>query len=284
LSPSFDVHNHIISSGIDWVTATVAPGRRQDLLTGFASGLIHSRAKEGYQSRSWTGLGYQGETIDGCTIASRPDGALIRLSGEVARKHAPYVLQWAQNITRLDVQVTLCDPDPGFDWSAYVLKTASMDARVRAGMTKTTRIVSTPEGKTTYIGSRKSSRFYRVYDKHAESKGVYPRGTWRWEVEYKAARSQSLGASLAGDAHQAERCRGIVRQAFADYGVIVPCDPITAAWRDQSPREETTDERRLAWLRTTIAPCVERMLESNDPATLLEALGLGAYVPEDRRL
>jgi hypothetical protein len=284
LSPSFDVHNTIISSGIDWVTATVAPGGRQDVLTRFANSLIGGRAKEGYQRRSWTGLGYQGETIDGCTIASRPDGSLIRLSGEVARKHAPYVLRWVQNVTRLDVQVTLLDPDPGFDWSKYALSKASEDARIKAGITRTTRITSTPEGKTTYIGSRRSTRFYRVYDKTAESKGVYPRGCWRWEIEYKAARAASLAANLAGDARQAERCRGIVAQAFKDYGVTVPCDPITASWHDQSPREETTDERRLTWLRTTIAPCVERMLESSDPATLLEALGLGAYVPEDRRL
>jgi DNA relaxase NicK len=180
----------------------------------------------------------------------------------------------ADHVSRIDVQVTIQETPPCTNFAEESLAIARLDRRVRAGLCLTTIVSSTPAGTTAYIGTRISDRFYRIYDKNAESKGVYLPGSWRYEIEYKGHRAQRVGERLKQTKGEPESCREVVEAAFLDYGINLPCPTLPRGWRDSSPRMETTDERRLAWLEKSIAPVVSRMMESMDRRMVLEALGI----------
>jgi len=129
------------------------------------------------------------------------------LSASSALAHGATLLGLADNCARLDLAITLADLRTGFDWAACVLAVVGTDKRIEKGITRTTYIRGTPDGTTAYIGSRASERFYRVYDKHAESKGTYPLGAWRFECEYKGSRARAVASRLKGDSGSPERVR-----------------------------------------------------------------------------
>jgi hypothetical protein len=262
------------SAGIDYVTCTTKPGMKDRLIMGLVPRWFAQRESEGYHPAQWSFNSYVGETIDGLSYGQRHDGSIVRLSSEMARIHGRTVLRLANHVSRLDVQVTLTDDCNGMDWAAWADQEARHDKRIESGVTRSSLRHDTPDGAMFTLGSRVSERYYRIYDKSAESKGVWPSGTWRWEVEYKNARAGRVAQHLATDAWSGEACRGLVSDAFADYGIVVPSSPLPRNWRDHSPREETTDERRLLWLETTIRPAVARLREAFSYDRLLTALGL----------
>jgi hypothetical protein len=253
------------------------PGPKAELCETFARRWITGRCAEGYRQRDWHFEGYAGVATDGCSVGTRYDGLIVRLSSEVARDQAGWLLKWADNVSRLDVQVTTQDEDLTRDWAEYVIRTARNDRRCIAGITRTSEVKSYPGGHTTYIGTRTSDRYYRCYDKSAESAGVYPAGCWRWEVEYKGARAGIVAERIRTRGDDAETVRAVVEQAYTNYGITLPCSPLPRGWRDTGYRERTTDERRLDWLTKSVGPMVKRMMESTDVDTILEALGLEAF-------
>ena len=264
----------VVSAGIDWVTATCRRGNHGTLLTVLAKRWRDIHESEGHRVKPWEWQGYRGHSMDSISSGTRDDGTIIRLSGDLARQRAPQLLALVDNVSRLDVQVTVQEQPPSTNFAMVGLAAAQRDPRVRAGITRTSLIQSTPVGTTAYIGSRVSGRHFRIYDKSAESNGVYPPGCWRFEIEYKGSRAISVGERLRSVSRPDEACREVVEQAFWDYGVELPCVALPSGWRDSSPRMETTDERRLRWLETCIAPVVGRMMESFDRRTVLKALGV----------
>jgi hypothetical protein len=269
----------VVSAGIDWLTATSRKGTHGTLLATLANRWRDQHEAQGNQVKVWRWEGYDGHTMDSLSVGTRPDGTIVRLSGDLAQQRAQQCLALADNVSRIDVQVTIQEKDLCINHAMRALAAAKRDRRVKAGMTTTTLIMSTPAGTTAYIGSRASQRFYRIYDKSAESKQVYPPGCWRYEIEYKGPRAMSVGERLRDQKGTAEACRQVVEQAFIDYGVIIPVPHLPPGWRDSSPRMETTDERRLRWLETSIAPVVSRMMESFDRRTVFEALGIIVDTP-----
>ncbi len=263
-----------MSAGIDYVTATTKPGIREKILSGLARTWFASREAEGYRPNQWSFNGYVGETIDGLSYGQRYDSSIVRVSSDLARLHGRTVLRMSEHVSRLDVQVTLIDDVVYADWADRAYVDSRNDGRVTAGITRTSLRHDSPDGAMFTLGSRVSERYYRIYDKKAESKGVWPPGSWRWEIEYKGNRAVRVAAHLATDAWSAEACRSVVQTGFSDYGIELPCARLPRSWRDASPREETDDEKRLEWLRTSIRPTIERLRETLGHAQMLEVLGL----------
>jgi hypothetical protein len=267
----------VISSGIDWITATAPKGTKGTLLALSAHRWRDEHEQEGHHVKTWEWNGYQGSTMDSISVGERHDGTIVRLAGELAKTRGARVIDLASHVSRLDVQVTTMEREPWRNHALTARHVASLDRRVSSGMCALTYVDSGPRGVTVYIGSRSHTRFYRIYDKSAESHGLHPVGTWRFEVEYKGDRAGRVGEELRRCNATAEACRSIVDGAFRDYGIGLPCGPLPRNWRDTSPREETNDEKRLKWLETTIAPAIERLIESYDLPTVIESLGLGEY-------
>lgn len=264
----------VLESRIDWLTCTCKPGLKAQVLQASAQRWIARRSELGHRQREFRWSGYLGTATDGVTCGQREDGTLLRLSGETASDYAKQALLFCDNVSRIDVQVTILAKEDESDFAQRALHEASQDARVVSGMTRTSIIRSTPKGSTYYLGSRSSDRYFKVYDKTAESEGVYPDRSWRWEVEYKGDRAWRVSQQVRRTNGSPESIRQIVEQAFADYGVSLPCLALPPMWRDAGIRAETNDEKRLTWLSKTIAPCIAKLREGIPLDTVLDALGL----------
>lgn len=264
--------------GIDWLTATIKPGKRADITRGRVKHWQGQREEDGFTKRPWRNPFYQGVSCGGVTFGERNDDFMLTLSGDSARRWAATAITWADNISRLDVQATLWDPDISHDWAGYVDKLAGLLPEVKSEHLETRLINTRPRGRTSYIGSGNSDRMLRLYDKHAESDGVYPLGSWRWEVQYRKARAYSAARQLLTGAYLAQSCLDCVCGAYQSYLIDLPTLCLPSNWKEQSFRTPSDDERRLLWLKRCIAPMIERLREMHNTDVVLNALGLGDVV------
>jgi DNA relaxase NicK len=243
------------------------------VLSQTAEALFLDRVTDGWTSKSWNWNGYSGSTTDGISFGRREDGFLVRLSGDLAMHNWQRIAALADNITRLDLQVTGLDTENDIDWAVKAKASSANEARIKAGMTRTNLIQSTPSGSTYYIGSRGSDRFLRVYNKTAESNGAWPATSWRWEVEYKAGLANAVAERLSTSENAHHLIHSRVWQDFNQWLITVPCPTVGPKWRPYVPVEETSDQKRLAWLRRCIRPMIDKMSQSYDVETLSQALG-----------
>ena len=268
----------ILESRLDWLSVTIKPGNRQKVIMGRVAAWIDRRCAEGYQRRAYQTPFYKGTRVDGLAWGDRLDDASCTLSGEMAARHGPTLITWADTISRLDVQCTLLEPNLTRDWATYVDRLAGLDERVKSGALSTRLYIKRPEGITAYIGDGASDRMLRVYDKYAESEHVYPCGSWRWEVQYRHQRANAVAHKLLDGSFLPQTCFAAVCRAFADYRIDVPALCVPSTWTDAGITPRTDNERRLAWLRASVAPCVERLSEAFGTEVILDALGMNAVL------
>ena len=264
----------VLEARPDWLTATTRPGLRSNLLQATAARWVRARADSGYRSKPFGWQGYVGETTDGISYGKRDDGTIIRLSGEMAAMHFKTAHGLADSVSRLDLQITVRDDDPERNWAEIALSQAQKDTRLVSGVTKWSMVHSQNGGATAYLGSRISDRYYRIYNKTAQSDGAYPRTSWRYEIEWKHARAKRVADVLRSNLYSPEAVRGIMVGAFIDYGIKLPAEYIQLDWRDANIVSESTDQRRYDWLMRCIAPCVAKLSESFTRNQILDALGL----------
>lgn len=270
----FNSPQQVLEARIDWLTCTVKAGQQLGVLNSRATAIMSIREREGFKKRPWNYLGYTGETIDGCTWGTRKSDGLLRLSGDMAARYAPTAIVFADNISRLDVQVTLVDQNLRMNWARWVDNQIGLWPRVQSGELETRLIEKRPVGTTSYIGSRSSDRMLRCYDKHAESEGEYPLGSWRWEVEYKHLRAMGVARNLQLNSFKPQHCLDTVCKAYQSYNITMPTLCMPTGWRDAGVKHTSDDERRLQWLKTSVAPMIERLRESHTLETVAGALGL----------
>lgn len=262
-----------VSIGVDWITATVRPGKKSEVLAAMVERWFTNQEHEGNYGKAWKWNGYSGSVTDGVSYGWRDDGFLVRLSGSVALNHWREVARYCDNVSRLDVQVTGLDDSRSADWATLAKASAMFEARIAAGLTQTQLITSTPSGSTFTVGSRSSDRYLRVYNKTAESGGVWPDTCWRWEVEYKAVLANSVCMHLLGKENADNLILSRVWHDFKSWLITVPCPSVGPNWRPMIPICETTDQSRLHWLRRCIRPMIDKMSQAYDVETLSEALG-----------
>jgi hypothetical protein len=75
-----------------------------------------------------------------------------------------------------------------------------------------------------------------------------------------------------------QSCLDVVCAAFRDYRIDVPTLCIPQGWKDHGHVDATDDERRLAWLRRCVAPCVERLTDHYGLEIVLDSLGMDAVI------
>jgi hypothetical protein len=263
----------LVECGVDWLTCTAHSGVRARAMASSGGRWLDEREAEGYIVRPWNWNGYRGRVVDGCSYGSRDDGSIVRLSGSMAIRHFLSAMVMADQVSRLDIQVTVLDRIGQADWARIAFGTVQELPLVQSGMVGTKYTVSTPEGATFNLGSRSSERYLRLYDKTAETKGEYPIRCWRYEIEYKGQRANSNARRIHTARSTDCAVYDAIKNCYGAYGVTVPCSPPGRGWMDAGYRHTTDDERRLLWLATSIRPCVIRLIEAYNAETIAAALG-----------
>lgn len=266
-------HLEVISSGLDWLTTGATTPARVIAVETFMHRLQTESRAQGAEVRAWAANGYVGYTCDGCTIGSRGGHTIARLSGSAARIQGPSLLALAETVSRLDVQVTVRDLDGSRNWASIARASARQDKRVESGMTRQLYLTDGQGGDTFYLGRRVSTRFYRVYNKTAESKGEWPNGCWRFEIEYKGPRAEHWAEIIRRQKNTHDVGRSICAAGFRDYGIELPCDVLTSKWKDRAPVRITDSERQLEWLAKSVRPLIHKLKEVYSSRVLADIIG-----------
>lgn len=184
-------------------------------------------------------------------------------------------------VTRIDVatDVWLEKSRDQVRQSSRVPLSSAYDSRSRATLiTGTGGSRRNRVGDTLYIGSRQSTQFGRMYDKGLQTKTA-PVGKWfRYEVQYAGTAAVSIAevARALVPAALGEWAKCTVFDWFLKRGVAPLFRPQTdtpgAVVRSQY--KQTTADKKLAWLKTQVAPTVKYLFEQGLRGELLDALGI----------
>jgi DNA relaxase NicK len=271
----------VIESQLDWLTLAVHNHQKTDQLRDHAQRWAEREVKNGERVAPWRLNGYIGWRAGRVRYGERENAGLVQLSGDLAAARFDTLWPLRDNVSRLDVAVTVRadPPQPDHGRQAYLAAVAFREAHPRAA--RPSQHADADGGWTTYIGDRSSDYFLRVYDKEAEQRGDHDdagaeryRACWRYELECKGFSAASVGLSLARAADRPAFCQSLLHQYACAHGI----EPIFAddGQRVLSPgfRRRSDRDTRLAWLHRSVKPAIEYLLQTGTREEVMQALGL----------
>jgi hypothetical protein len=275
-----------LSSSVDWLTCTAKSPEARIKIYELCAEFRRDLAQNG-KITPWRFRGYQGLQCESVRWGTRADSDIAVLSGYDAAVAWRRLLPVAENVSRVDLAVTIRTRNEVgdlvqvyYDWVKQNL--GAWEAR------KLTKIENNKGGQTLYVGSRASDQFGRIYDKGAQDKKlkVPPGCLWRYEVEFKEDRAGKIASQLRNsvdpNASPAQRIQQTVYLWFDSRDVpplfcrakSLPLDSTVSA-------RVTTDEKALAWLHAQVAPTVARLMDKGKADATLQALGVQKWVIEE---
>jgi hypothetical protein len=271
-----------IAADVDWLTITVKSTDARRRLMESYSETVRDLKDSGERLGTWRFKGYQGVAIGGFRWGTRPDSDIVMLSGYEAALYWKTFLPLAENVTRVDLAVTVEIDRPCPDLLIYYY---DWDQETeQRGLKHQTRwrvtfFQNNNGGQTLNVGARASDQMGRVYDKAAQqgmTDHLYK--LWRYEVEFKQNRASKLAQSLNTQGISSAKLRDDIRKTVYLWfsGRDVP--PIFSAKGDEFSLEVqakvTSDEATLKWFSSQVAPSVRRLIEKGRLEEVKEALGI----------
>lgn len=266
--------DYITESGCDWVTQTAVKPEDSFRLISWANQFVSQENCADEEIKPWRGSGYSGYQRGALRAGARkPDEAILVVSGGLADRAVVGLPLASDRVTRLDLQVTvkLKLDNPGVAKHIYAESDGLYSGN---GVPPYTKLICSPSGDTVYVGKRTSPVCVRVYDASHKYPGSLMGSHWRLEVEYKQGHAREVYRKLrlAGDPQIfaiGQVCAEVQRKQ-------IPLPRISGSVVSAigSKIETTTPERKIEWLRKTVAPCVARLCALGYENTVREALGL----------
>lgn len=263
-----------MDQGVDWITATCSDVDRRDQMKALGVRLVEDEHAEGDDIKTWGGHGYFGFGTKRATWGARREDVLVRLSGGLARDWWKPVAELATSVSRVDLQVT-ARAEPADE---EVCKQAYESAKAKAEQGKSKMAVRRICGRfgeqTTYVGSRTSDTYARIYDKGIEQSTASAGNIWRWEIECKRRSASRALESARPGCDGLDTIRPTVWSYFDDRGASPEWTRLGESGRLGAGRQQTDDQRRILWLKRAVKPVVAHLLVRYSRDELLEVLGL----------
>jgi len=260
--------------GVDYITATAKRLAGREAFRVHAAQLSELERLAGNEGKPWAWQGYSGFTAGSITYGERDDGAIMRLSSNLAQMYWRPVVATATNVSRMDLQVTVnYKPFPkhlGRDGYVAVLASVGPQGHIPNAMLT----VATDGGETLNLGKRASDKYARLYNKDAESDMPQYRNCWRYELELKNRPAWAAAQQLAMASDERPHVAVYVWRHFADRQVLPTFSPELGGGLITVPRPRSNDERALIWLATQVRSVVDRLTAHGRRTETQNALGL----------
>lgn len=266
-----------LESGVDWITFITRGRNDSDEVDEIAEEIKQRDLEQGSALKPFYFQGYRGWRTASCSRGYTQEGSLLLSSSSAADDILTRLVSCTGQMTRLDVQVTceLSRSRLGLERLATTRSTKSRQSPTR---------YPTRRGHSSWndgsaigmVGRRTKPRYIRCYDKGVESGTAAPGVKWRWEVEAK----QGLADNLWRDYQTATDHRTWCYRSCESQWKRAGCSwhlPASSKLREAvgaGTKKEPQAHSLAAWLRTTVAPTLPRVLAVYDVAQLLEILGL----------
>lgn len=260
-------------AAIDWVTATTRKDSVGLRWFEIFQSFVDERNLKNLYNERWSNGYYSGISCEGLSWGYNDRlGYIIIASSEDADWLWPKIEIASTRITRLDLCVDCLYESPrDLAGTQYDYITATLLPKQR----KYTHFKNSAGGQTLYVGSRHSQQYGRLYDKGAESSQAPMGRLWRYEVEYKKPLSGMVGEHLRmQDADKLEsEIINRVSNWFYERGVLSADHIREGAVKPILVQKTITSvEKKLAWLRTQVAPTVHQLIEAGWGDDVLHSL------------
>jgi len=271
------------TQAVDWLTITAKSGGARRGLYELATEQLQTLRELGNNCKPWNFQGYTGLQCRGYRWGTRLDSDILVLSGDQAGEYWHPALALAENVTRVDLAVTvlLRHPETEFAWNIYLALQGKVDGRKKCR--KFTLVTDNAGGQTLYVGSRSSDQMGRLYDKGRQDLkrlDLEPGLMWRYEVEFKSSRAKRVAAQLLALPPDGARFGNTVARTVQEWFFTrgVPSLLLT------DPGEEialsvgakvTDDLITLEWLSTQVRPSIARLVGKGKADQVVAALGMG---------
>lgn len=265
--------NSLIDIGVDWLTCTTANQNNTELVRGEVIELMDEQRVLGNDVRPWGMAGFVGLRCGQMQFGFRGQEILVRLSGALAQKEYRRFYGLAENVSRVDVQLTTCGDTQANRVVDACFKRAR-EYKKRFNHRATITIIRSDDGSATlYIGKRQSDYYGRIYTKGVMQSSGFPLEAVRAEVEVKNAVAKRLYTDLCASRSPLLRMASFVATWFGSRGVPISELPDTFdLYKGFAPPVDA--ERRLEWLRTQVRGCVGSLKHLGRTQEVLDALGL----------
>jgi hypothetical protein len=271
----------ILEVGIDYITATNRLGEHHRSFHDFGLWLVAQEADKGESRNDWRFSAYRGARAGRAAYGRRYDGSCVRLSGAVAAEHWAQLTTLATNVSRLDLQVTVC-PDGGpTKRLASHYRQLRRKNRGRGRPAKVKLWVGLDGPECLEVGKRVSNRYLRVYDKAVQSKLPYYLGALRYEAELKNETAWVIAQSLNFKPDEAGEICSYVSMLARNRGLHISLaagrsvsDLGAGHFRLRSEAYLGEADRKVMWIRNCVRPSVLAFLARGERGVVLDALGL----------
>jgi hypothetical protein len=180
----------LLFGGVDYLTVTAkqnAP-ELEFLVPWFEREISRAAEREG-DVRELAPQGYQGHMTEHLFAGLGKQGYMFRASSDIADELAQSVIDAAVPVhtTRVDLCVDSKGTEEEASFAArsrFFIRAQEAD-RAAKKCVRLDMVEGATGGDSITVGSRKARRYFRIYNKHLQSKRVYPKGTLRWELECK---------------------------------------------------------------------------------------------------
>ena len=265
---------HLYEVNIDYVTITEKDAETWNMmLRALEVETFHNLQTMEHTWEEKRTMGYSGSQLGPCFVGSRKDSSMIRCSGAWAAnvlfnlKNAGF----QPHVTRLDIQATIVFEGDRMLYAeeakAQVLH--YQENTPRRSHPQVTLISTAGRGDTLQIGARSSEVFCRIYDKWREQRLDYEAYAWRFEVECKGTVAQDATRAILSSHSWRDEILGMVRGTFEQRGVREPLLSSKVLTALAAKKYETTDEKRLKWIETDVAPTIRKLWEHGFQEELL---------------
>lgn len=272
------LEGQFIEAGIDWITITAKDEAKIERLRSWAYAMLETEIDRGMIGRPWYQSGYVGVACGHIQFGDRQDSAILRLGGYVAKGYWQHVMQFADNITRLDVQCTFrAEEKP----AVVVHRHYQEIQRKRRPFKRApslSRITNADGGYTVYSGRRCSNVMGRIYDKASESKLDHYAGCVRYEVQFNGKRARWVANAIASSSLGLVDIARTVLEFFNSRGasvrLLLEKLSSTLLIKTSPPPDGPTDiARKLEWLLRSVRPSVRLLVNLGLRDRVLGLLG-----------
>lgn len=260
--------NRGVEFGIDWLTMTTTSPKKGDVYWQIMLALTKKRKP--WRFRAFVGLSSVTDDVS-CGIDHSTGTAILIARGSTADRVARAKPPPPSQVSRIDLQGTLALDKP----DATLVK--RLYEQAEGSIRKKSFIENSDGGVTTYLGSRHSTKFIRIYDAGVKH-GLAPAGNLiRFEVEIK----KPLALQTLEQLYEMRGSKQVRRFIATNVTRWLAEQNIGALWTDEeiddslavSLRQRVErEDKTFVWLSTQVNAAIEKMLKRGYTREELEAV------------
>lgn len=236
----------IIETGVDYLTVTARTGAHREALHALGRHLCSEEENAGAEVRLWRFSGYRGFSSESVSWGLRREDSILRLSSNVASEFWTMAFQNSDNVSRIDVQVTVRTARP-VTKVLQSMRRSTHRGKKGVGRPRQYHYHIERSGPTAItVGSRASDVYLRAYNKEIESGLEHYSGCLRFEAELKRRQAKHIATQIHESSHPQIWIQQYISRLFHTRCHSRPF-PADILHLKRAPEKPSRSSDRLTW-------------------------------------